>query len=372
MTLQPARTPRLCGSVESGRSQPGISVIADSEFTMQSRPRTLTQPTPQSTATAARTPFVVENRMNLSGGAIAYTMAGTGPAVLLIHGLGGTRATWRHLISRLARTHTVIAPDLPGHGQSDPPAGDYSLGAHACALRDLLLALGHHRATIVGHSLGGGVALQTAYQFPERTDRLVLISSGGLGAEVTPILRAATLPGADTVVAGLSTIPAALTQRLFGALPALIGPSDGRVLADALRGLTDEQQRRAFLRTARTVIDWRGQMVSATRQLGLLKDVPLLVAWGADDKTIPPRHHHDLAERVPHAVTVEIADAGHYPHETAPKQLLSALQTFLAATQLFRYVEDRWVQLITQPHPVDAGTPAAQHRPRTQPRPKPW
>ena len=113
-------------------------------------------------------------------------------------------------------------------------------------------------------------------------------------------------------------------------------------------------------------------MVSATRQLGLLKDVPVLVAWGADDKTIPPRHHHDLAERVPHAVTVEIADAGHYPHETAPKQLLSALQTFLAATQPFRYVEDRWVQLITQPHPVDAGTPAAQHRPRTQPRPKPW
>ena len=134
-------------------------------------------------------------------------------------------------------------------------------------------------------------------------------------------------------------------------------PSDGRVLADVLRGLTDEQQRRAFLRT---VIDWRGQMVSATRQLGLLKDVPLLVAWGADDKTIPPRHHHDLAERVPHAVTVEIADAGHYPHETAPTQLLSALQTFLAATQPFRYVEDRWVQLITQPHPVDADTPAAQ------------
>jgi pimeloyl-ACP methyl ester carboxylesterase len=306
---------------------------------------------------------LVDGRMPLTGGAMSYTKAGTGPAVLLIHGLGGTRGTWRHLIPGLARTHTVIAPDLPGHGGSDPPAGDYSLGAHACAMRDLLLTLGYPRASIVGHSLGGGVALQVAYQFPERTERIVLISSGGLGAEVTPMLRAATLPGADKVVAGLSTIPAALTQRLFGVLPGLIGRSDARVLAELLRGLTDEHQRRAFLRTACTVIDWRGQTVSADRQLSLLSEVPLLVAWGAEDKTIPPRHHHALAERVPHAVTVEIADAGHYPHETAPTQVLSALQTFLAATQPFRYIEDRFVQLLTRAAPVECCPPAARSAP---------
>lgn len=302
----------------------------------------------------------VDGRMKLSGGAIAYTTAGTGPAVLLIHGLGGTRQTWRHLIAPLARNYTVIAPDLPGHGQSDPPAGDYSLGAHACALRDCLLALGHRRATIVGHSHGGGVALQAAYQFPERTERVVLISSGGLGAEVTPLLRAATLPGAETVVAVLSALPAGVTRRLFDVLPAVVGRTDGRVLADVLRGLADHKQRRAFVHTARTVIDWRGQMVSATRQLGLLSDVPLLVAWGADDRTIPPRHHYALAERVPHAVTVEIADAGHYPHETAPAQLLSAMEIFLAATQPFHYSDDRWLQLLTQPDDVDAGTQTIQ------------
>jgi pimeloyl-ACP methyl ester carboxylesterase len=326
-------------------------------------------------AVTARKPLaasVVEDRMPLTGGAISYTKAGTGPAMLLIHGLGGTRRTWRHLIPGLARTHTVIAPDLPGHGLSDPPAGDYSLGAHACAMRDLLLTLGYPRASIVGHSLGGGVALQAAYQFPERTERVVLISSGGLGAEVTPILRAATLPGADTVVAGLSSIPTALTQRLFGVLPALIGHSDARVLADVLRGLTDDHQRRAFLRTARTVIDWRGQTVSAGRQLGLLSEVPLLVAWGANDKTIPPQHHHALAERVPHAVTVEIPDAGHYPHETAPTQVLSALQTFLAATQPFRYVEDRFVQLLTSADPVEAGHPATPSLPGHASRPIIW
>jgi pimeloyl-ACP methyl ester carboxylesterase len=324
--------------------------------------RTVTQhtTTPGVTAGKPSAASVVEARMPLTGGAISYTKAGMGPAVLLIHGLGGTRRTWRHLIPGLARTHTVIAPDLPGHGGSEPPAGDYSLGAHACAMRDLLLTLGYPRASIVGHSLGGGVALQSAYQFPERTERIVLISSGGLGAEVTPILRAATLPGADTVVAALSTIPAALTQRLFGVLPALIGHSDARVLADVLRGLTDEQQRRAFLRTARTVIDWRGQTVTAGRQLGLLSEVPLLIAWGANDKTIPPQHHHALAARVAHAVTVEIADAGHYPHETAPTQLLSALQTFLAATQPFRYIEDRFVQLLSCADPVETRHPAAR------------
>jgi len=311
--------------------------------------RRFSQTDTQSTAVTPATPPTVDGRMNLSGGAMAYTMAGSGPTVLLIHGLGSTRQTWRHLLAPLARTYTVIAPDLPGHGQSDPPAGDYSLGAHACALRDLLMTLGHQRATLVGHSLGGGVALQTAYQFPERTERIVLISSGGLGAEVTPILRAATLPGADTVVAGLSTIPAGVTRSLFGLVPTLGGRSDGRVLAEVLRGLADQQQRRAFLRTARNVIDWRGQTVSATRQLGLLNDVPLLVAWGADDKAIPPRHHHALAERVRRAVTVEIAGAGHYPHETAPAQLLSAMQTFMAATQPFRYSDDRWRWLLTQP-----------------------
>ena len=132
--------------------------------------------------------------MRLIGGSIAYMFAGAGPALLLIHGLGGTRKTWRHLIDDLARTHTVIAPDLPGHGESDPPAGDYSLGAHACVLRDLILSLGCRRFSVAGHSLGGGIALQTAYQFPERIDRLLLISSGGLGPEVSYALRAATLP----------------------------------------------------------------------------------------------------------------------------------------------------------------------------------
>jgi pimeloyl-ACP methyl ester carboxylesterase len=285
--------------------------------------------------------------MRLTGGSIAYTIAGAGPVLLLIHGLGGTRNTWRYLIDDLARTHTVIAPDLPGHGGSDPPAGDYSLGAHACALRDLILSLGYRRFSIAGHSLGGGIALQTAYQFPERIDRLLLISSGGLGPEVSYALRAATLPGADPIVAALSTIPAAVTKRAMAALPGLVSRPDAGQLADVLSALRDSKQRTAFIRTARSVIDWRGQAVSAQRQTGLLDGVPVLVAWGAADTTIPPHHHQAFASHVPDAVTVEIAGAGHYPHETASTQLLEPMLSFLSSTVPFEYSETSWVDRLT-------------------------
>jgi pimeloyl-ACP methyl ester carboxylesterase len=285
--------------------------------------------------------------MRLTGGSIAYTLAGHGPALLLIHGLGGTRQTWRHLIDDLARTHTVVAPDLPGHGESDPPAGDYSLGAHACSLRDLMLSLGYPRFSLAGHSLGGGVALQTAYQFPERIDRLTLISSGGLGPEISAPLRAATLPGADAVVAALSRLPAAVTSRALAAAPALVSGTDARQIADVLSGLRGAKQRTAFIRTARSVIDWRGQAVSAQRQTGLLHDVPVLLVWGSADTTIPPDHHRAFASRVPKAVMVEITGAGHYPHETHSSQLLAPLQKFLASTAPFQYSETSWVDRLT-------------------------
>lgn len=286
--------------------------------------------------------------MRLSGGSIAYTLAGRGPALLLVHGLGGTRHTWQHLIDELARTHSVIAPDLPGHGESDPPAGDYSLGAHACALRDLMLSLRYRRFSLAGHSLGGGVALQTAYQFPERVDRLTLISSGGLGPEISAPLRAATLPGADAVVAALSRLPASVTSRALAAAPALVSGTDARQIADVLSGLRGAKQRTAFIKTARSVIDWRGQAVSAQRQTGLLHGVPVLLAWGSADTTIPPDHHRAFASRVPEAVTVEIAGAGHYPHETHTSQLLQPMQTFLASTEPFHYSETSWVDRLTQ------------------------
>jgi pimeloyl-ACP methyl ester carboxylesterase len=307
-------------------------------------------------AAAVRT----DARVAVPGGTLAYTAAGSGEPLLLIHGLGGTRQTWRHIIGPLAATHRVIAPDLPGHGDSDAPAGDYSLGAHAAALRDLLVALGHHSATVAGHSLGGGIGMQFAYQFPERTSRLILISSGGLGPELTPILRGATLPGAHAVVAALAQLPRGVTRRLLpvvSMLSGLVARQDARPIADGLRGLADARQRQTFVRTARSVIDWRGQSVSASRQLGLLGNLPVLIAWGSEDKTIPPLHHRAIARQLPDPHHVEIAGAGHYPHESAPAELLPAVHAFLESTAPFLYSETRWRQLLAaDPVPTIADT----------------
>ena len=152
--------------------------------------------TSAATATGDPAPAVV--RRTLHGHEIAYRTAGSGPVLLLVHGMAGSSATWRHVISALAERYTVVAPDLLGHGESAKPRGDYSLGAHASLLRDLLNALGHERATCIGQSLGGGIVLQFAYQFPERCERIVLVGSGGLGNEVNPLLRALTAPFAET------------------------------------------------------------------------------------------------------------------------------------------------------------------------------
>src|ERR687895_105657 len=136
----------------------------------------------------------------LHGHRMSYRTAGEGPVVLLIHGITGSPEQWNDVFPLLAQRFTVVAPDLLGHGRSAKPRGDYSLGAYAVGIRDLLIALGHRRATVVGHSLGGGIALQFAYEYPVFAERLVVVSSGGLGREVHALLRAATLPGAELVL----------------------------------------------------------------------------------------------------------------------------------------------------------------------------
>jgi pimeloyl-ACP methyl ester carboxylesterase len=295
---------------------------------------------------------MTDGRLAVSGHTLSYTTAGSGEPLLLLHGLGGTRRTWRQVLGPLAAEHTVIVPDLPGHGESAAPAGDYSLGTHAAAMRDLLIALGHPRATLIGHSLGGSIALQFAYQFPDRINRLVLISSGGLGVEVTSLLRAATLPGAGMVVAGLGQLPEAVIRGvlpMLSFLPGFLARQDARPLAAMVRGLGEAGQRRGFIRTARAVLNWRGQTVSPARHLGLLPDLPVLLAWGSKDTTIPARHHQDLARRLPNPHLVEIMGAGHFPHESAPARLLPPLHNFLRSTAPFQYDEGRWRHLLTQP-----------------------
>src|SRR3954470_20159769 len=221
--------------------------------------------------------------MELHGHRVIYRVAGSGPPVVLIHGMVNSSRHWEQVALQLADRYTVIAPDLIGHGDSAAVRGDYSIGAHAASIRDMLAVIGIDRATIVGHSLGGGVAMQFFYQFPQRTERLVLVSSGGLGHDVSPLLRGAALPGSAALLR-LATRP-----RLVGAIAAAgaklreRGNSSGvylQAVARALGPLQEPGSRRAFLQTLQAVIDVQGQKVSATDRLYLLKEMPTLIVWG--------------------------------------------------------------------------------------------
>jgi pimeloyl-ACP methyl ester carboxylesterase len=272
----------------------------------------------------------------LHGRRVIYRVAGDGPPIVLIHGMLNSSSHWRSVALSLASEYTVIAPDLIGHGDSAAPRGDYSLGAHAASIRDLLAAIGIDRASVVGHSLGGGVAMQFFYQFPQRVERLVLVSSGGLGHEVTASLRSAALPGVSPLLA------MTIRPRLVGALArggALLrerGVGAGVYLqaaARALRPLQSAESREAFLQTLRAVIDVHGQRVSATDRLYLLEALPTMIVWGERDNTIPLAHGREAHEAIPHSRFETIAGAAHFPHLEEPDALAGLLRDFMRTTQ---------------------------------------
>jgi pimeloyl-ACP methyl ester carboxylesterase len=280
----------------------------------------------------------------IHGRRIAYSSEGTGPVLLLIHGMAGTCESWREIIQPLARHHTVIAPDFPGHGASAPGGGDYSIGGLAAGLRDLLLSLGHERATLVGHSLGGGVAMQFAYQYPEMVERLALVSSGGLGPEVTPILRAAALPGADVFIA-TTAAPAARIGSVISRGLGVVGLRPGTDVAEVARGyasLADADRRAAFLASVRAVIGTGGQLIDAADRLYLAEGLPVLIVWGSRDPIIPLRHAEDAHRAVPGSRLEILDDVGHVPQLEAPGRFLVALEAFLRETEPARFDADEW------------------------------
>lgn len=281
---------------------------------------------------------------NVHGHAVSYVEVGEGPVLLLVHGIAGSCENWREVIEPLARHHTVIAADFPGHGASEAAAGDYSIGALASGLRDLLLALGHERATLVGHSLGGGVAMQLAYQFPEMVERLVLVSSGGLGPEVSPVLRAAALPGADLFIS-LTAGPGGKVGSVIGRGLATIGlrpNADVAEVARAYASLDDPGRRAAFLDTLRAVVGTRGQRVAAGDRLYLAEEVPLLLVWGARDSIIPVRHGEDAHRLMPSSRLEVFEDVGHMPQLEAPGRFIGVLERFLRETEPARFDQAEW------------------------------
>jgi len=266
---------------------------------------------------------------------ITYRSAGSGPVLLLIHGMAGSSETWCQVIPGLAQGFTVVAPDLLGHGRSEKPEGDYSLGAFACTLRDLLVALGHERVTVVGQSLGGGVAMQFCYQHPERTERLVLVASGGLGREVSRLLRLLSLPGSEPV---LQLACAARVHRAIESVSsaaARVGLRPAPAVAELWRSyasLTNDAARRAFLRTLRAVVDPRGQAVSASNRLYLAAELPTLIVWGEADRVIPVDHAYAAHSLIPGSRLEIFQGVGHYPHCEAPERFVQVLGKFIETT----------------------------------------
>lgn len=283
--------------------------------------------------------------LTIHGHRRAFVKAGQGPAVLLLHGLGCDHTTWGPVIDTLAKRYTVIAPDLLGHGLSDKPRADYSVGGYANGMRDLLTVLGVDKVTVIGHSFGGGVAMQFAYQFPERTERMMLVSSGGLGAEVSPGIRAITTPGFHQVM-GFLTLPGIRHAGVAG-LRTLARTSwkitrDLDEVADIFDSFKDPHARAAIRHVVRAVVDWRGQIVTMADRAYLTEAMPMAVVWGRDDKVIPVRHASNAAALAPKARVEVIANAGHFPHKDHPQRFARIVHEWIRSTQPASYSRARW------------------------------
>jgi pimeloyl-ACP methyl ester carboxylesterase len=272
--------------------------------------------------------------LDLHGERVAYQDVGTGDALLLIHGMAGSSATWRAVIPALSKKYRVLAPDLQGHGESTKPRGDYSLGAFAASLRDMLDELGISRATVIGQSLGGGVAMQFAYQHREYCERLVLIGSGGLGPDLNWMLRFLSAPGAELllpVVAPRSVLNVGNKLRSWFTSAGVHAPRAGEMWS-AYSSLADPQTRQAFLRTLRSVVDYRGQAVSALGKIHVSRGLPTLLIWGDQDSIIPVAHGRAAHDAVPGSRLEVLPGVGHFPHVEAPTAVVDILDDFITTT----------------------------------------
>ncbi|MEZ4287035.1 MAG: alpha/beta hydrolase [Polyangiales bacterium] len=275
----------------------------------------------------------------------AYIKAGRGPELLMIHGIGDSADTWSEVVEELAKDHTVIAPDLLGHGASDKPRADYAVAAYANAMRDLLAVLDIERVTLVGHSLGGGIALQMAYQFPKLCERLVLVSTGGVSHEVNLGLRLASVPNFEWALPMLST---PIARQLGAAFFYAAGVLDLDIAIDAeplsqmFSALPNAAARRAFLRTLRGAVDWRGQAITMLDRAYLAEEVPTMIVWGQRDAIISVEHAHRAHAALRQSRLEILQNTGHFPHVHQPDRFVQLLRSFNKQTLPYEHDECQW------------------------------
>ena len=275
----------------------------------------------------------------------AYVKAGSGPALLLIHGIGDSSDTWRPVVEQLAEHYTVIAPDLLGHGRSEKPRADYSVAGFANGMRDLLSVLEVDRVTVVGHSLGGGVAAQFAYQFPDRCERLVLVGSGGVGRTVSPLLRVAAVPGVEVVMPLFGLAPVRFASRLGAGLLRLFDTALGRDAEEILAvfdALPNMEARMGILRTLRSSVDWQGQVITMVDRAYLAEGVPTLIVWGRRDAIIPLGHGRLVHAVMPGSQFEVFDDAGHFPHHADPARFVRVLREFMERSMPAAFDQSKW------------------------------
>jgi pimeloyl-ACP methyl ester carboxylesterase len=261
----------------------------------------------------------------------------------------------------LARNHLVIAPDLLGHGHSDKPRADYSVAAYANGVRDLLGVLGISQASIVGHSLGGAVAMQFAYQFPERTERLVLVCPSAAGSEANAVLRMLSLPGAQALL-HLLRLPTARWQvgmwvDALRRLDTAIG-QDAEDLLRMADEIPDATGRAAFARTLRSVVDWRGQVITLLDRCYLAQGMPTQLIWGSRDAVLPIAQAHRAHAAMPGSRLEIFHGSGHFPFHTDPARFVSTVEEFLSSTRPTSWNHEQWRQLLRAgpqviPHQVE-------------------
>jgi pimeloyl-ACP methyl ester carboxylesterase len=275
----------------------------------------------------------------------AYVCCGSGPALLLIHGIGDSSDTWRPVLDQLARHYTLVAPDLLGHGRSEKPRADYSVAAYANGMRDLLSVLEIDRATVIGHSLGGGVAAQFAYQFPERCERLVLVGSGGIGRSVSPLLRLAAIPGIEALMPLFGLPPVRSATRLAADVLQRFATALGRDAEELLAvfdSLPDTASRTAILRTLRSGVDWRGQVITMLDRAYLAEGMPTLLVWGRHDAIIPLGHGRLAHAAMPDSELEIFDEAGHFPHHTDPDRFAKIVSEFVQRTDPAVFDPEEW------------------------------
>ncbi|MEV0080403.1 alpha/beta fold hydrolase [Nocardia neocaledoniensis] len=286
----------------------------------------------------------------------AFRMAGSGPPLLLIHGISDSSATWSPVFDALAEHYTVIAPDLLGHGESAKPRADYAIAAYANGMRDLLSVLGIERATLVGHSLGGGIAMQFVYQFPERVQRVALVCPAGMGAGVHPAFRLATLPGAGPGLMAVTSWPVRTAVR--AAIPVVrelgglgLGPDSDYVLR--LYGqLSETGARNAFLRTIRAAADRRGQSITMLDRGYLAAHLPTLIIGGTRDTVIPSVHAERAHRAFPGSLLEIFEGAGHFPHHHDPDRFAKLLHAFIEQTDPAVFDAQRWQRTLRRGRPI--------------------